>query len=123
MDPTAQKVLTRQELLDLVWSIAGKDLAPELGVSDSGLAKICRRHRVPRPPRGFFLMREDRRPAKPELDDVEDPRLAKIAFGPASAQAPKEPTIDPTIAALIETERSPENKIVVPQKLTHPSRL
>jgi hypothetical protein len=44
------RILTRRELHDLVWSRSVQKLAAELGISDRGLAKICPRHRVPSPP-------------------------------------------------------------------------
>lgn len=46
--------LTREELYARVWSEPGSKLAPQLGVSDVGLAKTCRRLGVPRPPRGYW---------------------------------------------------------------------
>lgn len=49
---TAPIIFTRRELYDLVWSKPMRDLAAELGISDVGLAKVCDRHRVPKPERG-----------------------------------------------------------------------
>jgi hypothetical protein len=72
--------LTRQDLLDLVWSKPMRDAAPGLGVSDTGLRKICRRHCVPRPPPGYFLMKEERKPATPELPAIENTRMETIRF-------------------------------------------
>lgn len=44
--------LSRQALYELVWTEPMSVLAPRLGISDVGLAKICRRFNVPRPGRG-----------------------------------------------------------------------
>jgi hypothetical protein len=52
------KTLTRSELYDLVWSKPLSKLAPELGVSDVGLAKLCKRHNVPTPARGYWAKLE-----------------------------------------------------------------
>ena len=46
--------MTRSELYEKVWSAPMTRLAKELGVSDVGLAKACRRHDVPAPPRGYW---------------------------------------------------------------------
>lgn len=47
-------VITRRELYDLVWSKPLRDVAADLGISDVGLAKVCERHRVPRPEQGYW---------------------------------------------------------------------
>ena len=46
--------LTRQELYNLVWSEPVWTLAKRYGFSDVWLAKICRKHNIPRPPRGYW---------------------------------------------------------------------
>jgi hypothetical protein len=46
--------LSRKELYEIVWSKPMTTLAKEYGISDVGLAKICRRHQVPLPPRGYW---------------------------------------------------------------------
>ncbi len=48
-------VLTRQDLYDRVWTTAMRTVAPELGVSDVGLKKICKRLDIPTPRRGNRL--------------------------------------------------------------------
>lgn len=46
--------MKRSELYALVWEKPVIRLAKELGVSDVGLAKACRRHAIPIPPRGHW---------------------------------------------------------------------
>lgn len=46
--------MTRSDLYALVWKKPVRVLAPMLGLSDVGLAKLCRRHEVPVPGRGFW---------------------------------------------------------------------
>ena len=48
----AVRSLTRAELHARVWDTPITRLAAEFGVSDQELAKLCRRHGVPTPPRG-----------------------------------------------------------------------
>ena len=50
--------ISREELYELVWSEPGKVLANRFGISDVGLSKICKRHRIPRPPRGYWAKRQ-----------------------------------------------------------------
>ena len=49
-----QQGMTRRQLYERVWSTPMKRLAPELGLSDVGLAKLCRRANIPVPPRGYW---------------------------------------------------------------------
>jgi hypothetical protein len=46
--------MKRTELYRLVWSKPMTKLGAELGISDVGLAKACRRHAIPVPPRGHW---------------------------------------------------------------------
>ena len=45
---------TRRELYDLVWLEPMQRLAERFGMSDTGLAKICKGANIPRPPRGYW---------------------------------------------------------------------
>lgn len=69
-------LVKRSELYEKAWSMPMTKLAAELGISDVGLAKACRRHAVPVPPRGYWVkLRAGQAPAKitlptPELDHV-----------------------------------------------------
>lgn len=47
---------TRPELYDLVWSTPVVQLSKTLGISGPGLAKLCRRHSIPCPPRGYWAV-------------------------------------------------------------------
>ncbi len=44
---------TRAEFYELVWSRPMTKVAEDFGLSDQGLAKICAKHSIPRPPRGY----------------------------------------------------------------------
>ncbi|HEV7968645.1 MAG TPA: hypothetical protein VGP19_13795 [Candidatus Acidoferrales bacterium] len=48
------RTMTRVELYERVWTTPMQKLAIEFGLSDVGLAKLCRRHRVPVPGRGYW---------------------------------------------------------------------
>lgn len=66
--------MRRSELYEKVWAKPMVRLARELGISDVGLAKACRRHSVPVPPRGYWAkLQAGQTPPKtplpaPELD-------------------------------------------------------
>lgn len=66
--------MKRSELYEKVWTVPMIRLANELGVSDVGLSKVCRRNAIPTPPRGYWMKLEagkqvDKPPLpKPETD-------------------------------------------------------
>lgn len=47
-------VLSRAELYDLIWTYPILQLSRAWGLSDVGLAKICRKHDIPRPGKGYW---------------------------------------------------------------------
>lgn len=95
-------ILTRETLYDLVWSTPLKTLAARFDVSDAGLAKICNRLDVPRPPQGHWTRllhghgvqqpplppRRDGVPERVELSATEKPPTEK-----ASVVRREKPTI------------------------------
>jgi len=48
----------REQLYKKVWSRPISSLAKEWGISDVGLAKICKRHNIPRPGLGYWRKKE-----------------------------------------------------------------
>ena len=75
--------LTRQELYDQVWSNPLRQLAKEYGLSDVGLAKICRRNNVPLPPAGHWVkVAHGYTPRKPPLPPAEQGQSEVIEIIP-----------------------------------------
>ena len=65
--------VTRKELYERVWAIPTATLARELGLSDTGLAKLCLRNNIPRPRRGDWAkMREGHKVRQPKLPYEDD---------------------------------------------------
>ena len=62
------KTITRKQLYDKVWSTPMTAIAKEYGLSDVGMAKLCKRHEIPRPPRGYWAqVQHGQKPPKEEL--------------------------------------------------------
>ena len=60
--------IRRSELYEQVWAVPMRTLAQQYGLSDVGLAKICKKHEIPRPPRGYWAKGEAlRKPLKTPL--------------------------------------------------------
>jgi len=87
-------VLTRAELYDLVWGEPVETVARRYKLSGNGLAKICNKHRIPLPPRGYWAKvqhgqkprRVSLRPAK--TPDDETVRITE-GTGPRPAPCPR----------------------------------
>lgn len=74
-----RKTLTRRELYDLAWSKPMQKLAEEFGLSDRGLAKICQRHRVPVPSRGYWAkLAAGQKVRQTRFHEVDDPQLNRV---------------------------------------------
>jgi hypothetical protein len=60
--------VTRQQLYADVWTQPVRTVASRFGISDVGLAKLLRRHRIPVPGRGYWqLVRAGKPPRRPPL--------------------------------------------------------
>ncbi len=71
--------LTRKELYEKVWTTPILQLAQEFGLSDVGLAKLCRRHGIPLPGLGYWRKRETGHdPGQVPLPPSERPGLESI---------------------------------------------
>jgi len=54
MSPQSIKRFTRKQLFDLVWSQPMTNAASTFGFSDVWLKKVCRKHGIPVPGRGYW---------------------------------------------------------------------
>ena len=65
--------LTRADLYEKVWATAMRTLAKEFGMSDVGVAKVCRQHNIPVPPVGHWRRKETGyKVTRPELAAAKD---------------------------------------------------
>jgi hypothetical protein len=76
-----EQELTRRAMYDLVWSRPMTKVAEDLGISDVGLKKICDKHRVPTPPRGYWAKRDAGKPTKQiKFHSTSDPQHEHIVI-------------------------------------------
>jgi hypothetical protein len=118
--------ISRSELYAKVWSTSMLQLAREYGISNVGLAKVCKRHQIPRPSRGFWAKkRAGKAPTPSPLPAVNDAWLESIEFTVDHHGWPQEPQAfhDPDIAAVVAREDAGENPISVAERLWRPHRL
>ena len=112
--------LTRNELYELIWTEPMTKVAPRFGLSDVGLAKVCKRYDIPRPPVGYWAQKQvgkepDRTPLPPAEDNTRD----SIEFAteekikPVPSLTAADRVRDEQLKKLIAFEEQPENQIVV----------
>jgi hypothetical protein len=120
-ETTGIAFVDRKALYEEVWSTPGRTLAKKYGVSDVALAKACRRHKIPRPPRGHWAKLAAGKPSAQEpLPALDDPQLQEVRFYGGSARQGQSPT--PTAGVTCEMEQR-KAAIVVPERLTSPNAL
>src|SRR5579859_5818578 len=97
----AETILTRRVLYDLVWSKPMIKVAEELGLSDVGLKKVCTKHRVPTPTRGYWAKKNAGKPVKQtRFYETADPQDERIVIRGQHNQLPE------PVRAAVEQERA-----------------
>jgi hypothetical protein len=115
--------LTRQELYEQVWPTPTVQLAKQYGISDVAIAKICRRHRIPKPPLGYWArVQHGQKVSRKPLPAIGDPGLEVVRIlekNPSAAPPGGTSELD-RIAAF---EREEANRIAVTEQLAGPHSL
>lgn len=113
--------LKREALYEEVWSEPMSALARKYYLSDVGLAKICRKLKIPLPGRGYW-----------QQEKMDKPPLPPLKFGDMDTYTlhrekkeilPVDEAHDAEARVLISLEESPQNKIQVRERLTSPHPL
>jgi hypothetical protein len=112
--------LTRRELYALIWSEPASSLAKRYGLSDRGLGKLCARHDIPVPPRGWWAKKAAGHRVRPEL--LPPLRSGQSEMITIRHQQPKPEAVVPQESHVPEIafEQRLENHIVVPSRLGRP---
>lgn len=93
IDEERDLCLTRERLYDLAWAEPMSKLAKRYGLSDVGLAKICKKMRIPVPWRGYWARKQagydDRRTPRGKLPANASPDMREVVIrlrGPISQE-------------------------------------
>ena len=88
-----EKRITRRQLYEQVWATPIVRLAKQYGLSDVGLGKICKKHKIPKPRPGYWAKVQNKVPTnKVRLPDPDvNPEIAIRANRPPVHSSP-EPT-------------------------------
>jgi hypothetical protein len=107
--------ISRDDLYEIVWSEPMISACLKFGISDVGLAKACRRHRIPLPGRGYWAQRAAgytrRRARLPALSEVDAQSLGEVRFDGARYGH---------TARSVDTSPPTRAPISVPDELEHP---
>jgi hypothetical protein len=87
---SAMTTISRQDLFDKVWSGPVTRVAAEFGVSDTAVRKMCRRHGIPVPSRGYWAqVAAGRTFPRPKLELASRARLETVRFVGAGQPSPE----------------------------------
>jgi hypothetical protein len=104
------KELTRRELYVLVWARPMTKVAADFGISNVGLRKICVKHRIPVPGRGYWVKLAAGQPVKKAVfREVQDAALDRIRIGGGLAQSLPTSVIETRDRARAETKKRRED--------------
>lgn len=112
-----KQTVSREQLYRELWSEPALVVAKRYGISDVGLAKVCRRFDIPKPGLGYWAKREvGTAPAPTPLPPTSDPALQNVHLQPGVQAKATEDVPE------YEREKDKEWRIRVPPdlKLTHP---
>ena len=108
--------LARTDLYEKVWTTPMLQLAQEFGISDVGLAKLCRRHNIPLPGLGYWRKRETGHdPGRVPLPSASNQAIESIEI--VASQKPED------IKALLAGQAQPQITVNLEGPITHPLAL
>jgi len=115
--------LSRQELYERVWSTPTSQLRHELGISDVAIGKLCRANGIPKPPPGYWArVRAGGRVRRPPLPALKQGQRERITYR-KSPPPPPPLELPPAVAAKVQAEADPANRIEVGEELLRPHPL
>jgi len=113
--------VSREELYERVWSTPLRQLAPEYGMSDRGLGKVCTRLEIPLPGVGYWrkveLGHKVEKESLPKASDTCERHFSFWVEGIEHRETAKKARENPFILQVQEWENRPENKIIVPDTI------
>jgi hypothetical protein len=111
--------ITRKELYEQVWTEPITKLSKRYGVSDVGLAKICSRNFIPRPPRGYWAKKQaGKDPGRNPLPQGNTDKIIEIKAHPFKVCDSQMKEV-----AVKEIGSKEHDRIVVPETLRKPHPL
>jgi hypothetical protein len=102
-EPAATILFEREKLYDEIWAEPILQVAKRYGISDVGLAKICKRMKIPKPPRGYW---------------------AKLSYGVRTKREPLRPaTLDTPLQIIVDRTTQQMSKLHDQRRIQNPSAI
>ncbi|MEK7841820.1 MAG: hypothetical protein AAB197_04020 [Deltaproteobacteria bacterium] len=115
--------ISRQELYEKVWATPTTILAKGYGISDVALAKICKKHKIPKPPLGYWArVAAGKKVVRKPLPPIAEPDLQEVRIRKRSAGTGKE-RLPPETKTALAAEKAEANRIHVPSQCESPHPL
>lgn len=114
--------ITRRELYQQLWSEATTRVAKRYGLSDVGMAKLCRKHDIPRPPRGYWAKKRFGK-APPQIPLPNPEPDYEIQLRNPSECRISSPRLNQDVQERVAQEKEREPKITVAESLRGSHRL
>lgn len=115
------QIVSRSRLYREVWEEPVRIVAERYRVSDVALAKVCRRHRIPVPPRGYWAkLRAGQRLGRPRLPRLGAGERDEITIRGALHPPPQ---LSEETARFVAEAKDAEARIAVPEELVDPHPL
>ena len=114
--------IDRLALYEQVWTEPIHRLCKRYFLSDRGLGKLCARHNIPVPPRGYWArVAYGQKPKRTLLPPLKAGQPHTIHFEKYLKHAPGEEPQSQPVPAEVLFERDPEHRVTVPEglRLTH----
>ena len=90
MDSGYMKIVSRDVLHEEVWIEPMTKVAERYGISDVALKKLCVKHRIPTPPRGYWAkLSAGKRVKKTHYTQIDDPYLNSVRIRGALSGVPE----------------------------------
>ena len=107
--------LSRKELYEKVWETPIVRVAQDFGLSDGGLAKICRKHNIPRFPRVYWAKKSAGVNVKRQALPVGENVTIEITPNPNTQNISRRREL---VAGILPAQTSEKAPIVVPERLS-----
>ena len=115
--------ISRQELYEKVWTTPTVILAKDYGISDVALAKICKKHQIPKPPLGYWArVATGKKVVHKPLPAIADPQLQQIRIR-KRPEGVGEERLGPVTKTALAAEKAEANRIHVSSQLESPHPL
>lgn len=100
LKPAQMKTISRIALFEDVWTRPLSRIAAEFGVSDTALRKMCDRHDIPTPGRGYWAqVGSGKALARPQLRPAKDARFETVSIVGA-------PQLTPEVKAIVDAAKA-----------------